>query len=67
MRQERKRVTAEESDDAVTKAIEGRRRAIEAEWSELGAIVVIGAGHPIPIPGRADRLYRSWLTASTST
>jgi Xaa-Pro aminopeptidase len=53
----RERVTAEESDDAVTKAIEGRRRAIEAEWSEFGAIVVIGAGHPIPIPGRADRVY----------
>ena len=50
-------MTAEESDDAVTKAIEHRRRAIEAEWSELGAVVLIGAGHPIPIPGRADRVY----------
>lgn len=46
-----------DSADAVTKAIEGRRRAIEAEWSELGAIVVIGAGHPVPIAGRADRVY----------
>jgi len=50
-------VTAEGSDDAVTKAIERRRRAIEAEWNELGAVVLIGAGDPIPIPGRADRLY----------
>ena len=50
-------MTAEESDDAVTKAIERRRRAIEAEWNELGAVVLIGAGHPIPIPGRADRVY----------
>jgi hypothetical protein len=50
-------VTAEESDDAVTKAIERRRRAIEAEWNELGAVVLIGAGDPIPIPGRADRVY----------
>jgi len=50
-------VTAEESGDAVTKAIERRRRAIEAEWSELGAVVLIGAGDPIPIPGRADRVY----------
>jgi Xaa-Pro aminopeptidase len=50
-------MTAEESDDAVTKAIERRRRAIEAEWNELGAVVLIGAGDPIPIPGRADRVY----------
>jgi Xaa-Pro aminopeptidase len=50
-------VTAEESDEAVTKAIERRRRAIEAEWNELGAVVLIGAGDPIPIPGRADRVY----------
>ena len=56
-RQVRERVTAEESDDAVTKAIERRRRAIEAEWNELGAVVLIGAGDPIPIPGRADRVY----------
>ena len=49
--------TAEESDDAVTKAIERRRRTIEAEWNELGAVVLIGAGLPIPIPGRADRVY----------
>jgi Xaa-Pro aminopeptidase len=49
--------TAEESDDAVTQAVERRRRAIEAEWNELGAVVLIGAGDPIPIPGRADRLY----------
>ena len=50
-------MTAEESDDAVTQAVERRRRAIEAEWNELGAVVLIGAGDPIPIPGRADRLY----------
>ena len=50
-------MTAEESDDAVTKAIERRRRAVEAEWNELGAVVLIGAGDPIPIPGRADRVY----------
>ena len=50
-------VTAEESDAAITKAIERRRRTIEAEWNELGAVVLIGAGHPIPIPGRADRVY----------
>jgi Xaa-Pro aminopeptidase len=50
-------VTAAESEDAVTEAIERRRRAIEAEWNELDAVVLIGAGDPIPIPGRADRVY----------
>jgi Xaa-Pro aminopeptidase len=53
----REGVTAEEPHDAVTEAIERRRRAIEAEWNELGAVVLIGAGDPIPIPGRADRVY----------
>jgi Xaa-Pro aminopeptidase len=53
----RERVTAEESEDTVTNAIERRRRAVEAEWNDLGAVVLIGAGHPIPIPGRADRVY----------
>ena len=48
---------AEESDDAVTKAIERRRRAIEAEWNQLGAVVLIGAGDPTSIPGRAGRVY----------
>jgi Xaa-Pro aminopeptidase len=42
---------------AVTKAIERRRRALEAEWHDVGAVVLIGAGDPIPIPGRADRVY----------
>jgi len=50
-------VTTDESGDAATNAIERRRRAIEAEWNELGAVVLIGAGEPIPIPGRADRVY----------
>jgi Xaa-Pro aminopeptidase len=53
----REGVTAEESDDTVTNAIGRRRRAVEAEWNDLGAVVLIGAGHPIPIPGRADRVY----------
>jgi Xaa-Pro aminopeptidase len=50
-------MTADESDVAVTKAIERRRRAVEVEWNELGAVVLIGAGDPMPIPGRADRVY----------
>ena len=42
-------VTAEESDDAVTRAIERRRRAIEAEWHELGAVVLRDMPVHVPI------------------
>jgi len=42
---------------AVAQAIARRRRAVEAQWHVLDAVVVIGAGAPIPIPGRADRVY----------
>lgn len=48
---------AEESSQAVAQAIARRRRAVEAQWRVLDAVVVIGAGAPIPIPGRADRVY----------
>jgi hypothetical protein len=40
----RESVTAEESGDTVTNAIERRRRAVEAEWNDLGAVVLIGYG-----------------------
>jgi Xaa-Pro aminopeptidase len=46
-----------ESPEAIRKAIERRRRALEAEWNGLDTVVLIGAGDPIPIPGRADRVY----------
>src|SRR5688500_13742953 len=46
-----------ESPEAISKAIERRRRALEAEWNGLDAVLLIGAGSPIPIPGRADRVY----------
>ena len=48
---------AEESPQLVAKAIARRRRAVEAQWHTVDAVVVIGAGVPIPIPGRADRVY----------
>jgi Xaa-Pro aminopeptidase len=47
----------EESPKAVATAIARRRRSVEAQWHVLDAVVVIGAGAPIPIPGRADRVY----------
>ena len=48
---------ADESPQVVARAIERRRRAVEAPWRAVDAVVVIGAGAPIPIPGRADRVY----------
>jgi Xaa-Pro aminopeptidase len=48
---------AEESAQAAAQAIARRRRAVEVQWRVLDAVVVIGAGAPIPIPGRADRVY----------
>jgi Xaa-Pro aminopeptidase len=43
----------------VTAQLERRRRAASEAWSlESGQAVVVGAGAPIPVPGRADRTYR---------
>jgi len=63
----RESVTAEESDDAVTTAIERRRRTIEAEWNELGAVVLIGAAIQFRSLDAPIVSTHSWLTASTST
>ena len=39
--------------------LERRRRAAAEAWSlESGQAVVIGAGTPLPVPGRGDRTYR---------
>lgn len=39
--------------------LERRRRAAAEAWSlEGGQAVVIGAGAPLPVPGRGDRTYR---------
>ena len=48
---------AAEPPDTVRHAIERRRRALEAEWATVDVVVLIAAGDPIPIPGRADRIY----------
>ena len=37
--------------------LERRRRAAAEEWSLRDGLVLIGAGTPIPMPGRADRTY----------
>src|SRR5690349_9204223 len=46
-----------ESPDAVARAIDRRRRAVDAQWHAFDTVVLVGAGDPIPIPGRADRMY----------
>ena len=35
-----------------------RRAAVAAEWADLDAVVLIGAGEPVGRPGRDDVTYR---------
>jgi Xaa-Pro aminopeptidase len=42
---------------AIAAALARRREATQREWDLSGATVVIGAGEPIPIPGRGDLVY----------
>jgi Xaa-Pro aminopeptidase len=44
-------------DAAVAVQLERRRRAAADAWDLRDEIVVVGAGEPIHIPGRADRTY----------
>ena len=37
--------------------LERRRRAVAERWNLAGEAVVIGAGDPLPVPGRGDRTY----------
>src|SRR5581483_10387075 len=37
--------------------LERRRRAVAERWNRGDRAVVIGAGEPVPIPGRGDRTY----------
>jgi Xaa-Pro aminopeptidase len=41
----------------VASQIEVRRRAVAGRWNLGTEAVVIGAGEPVPVPGRADRMY----------
>lgn len=42
---------------SVAEQLERRRRAVAAEWDLTDEVVVIGAGDPIHVPGRADLTY----------
>jgi Xaa-Pro aminopeptidase len=47
----------EPADQAIVEQLERRRRAAAERWSLGDEVVLIGAGTPIAIPGRADRTY----------
>jgi Xaa-Pro aminopeptidase len=42
---------------AIAPQLERRRAASAAEWDLSDAVVLVGAGDPIPIPGRGDPTY----------
>jgi Xaa-Pro aminopeptidase len=41
----------------VQEQLERRRRAVAERWNLDSEVVLIGAGEPLPVPGRADRTY----------
>jgi Xaa-Pro aminopeptidase len=47
-----------DQDPEVGRQLERRRLALEHEWNLTHELVLIGAGQPIPVPGRGDRTYR---------
>ena len=44
-------------DSEIAEQIERRRRAVAERWDAGAAVVLIGAGDPIHVPGRADVTY----------
>jgi hypothetical protein len=42
---------------AIERALRRRRDAVAALWGLRDEIVLIGAGEPVPIPGRGDQVY----------
>jgi Xaa-Pro aminopeptidase len=45
------------SDPAIVAQLRRRRAAAAAAWDLTDEIVLIGAGEPVPVPGRYDRTY----------
>jgi Xaa-Pro aminopeptidase len=52
-----KAVHAELEQTAVPEQLARRRRALAEQWNLSDEVVLVGAGAPIPMPGRADRTY----------
>jgi Xaa-Pro aminopeptidase len=53
----RERSETRAGDNRVTVQLERRRRLAAERWSLNEAVVVIGAGVPLAVPGRGDRTY----------
>src|ERR671922_2893570 len=49
--------TASETLGEVRQQLDRRRRAAAAAWNLTDEVVLIGAGEPLPVPGRDDRTY----------
>ena len=45
------------SDPEIAAQLERRRTAVATAWDLTDEIVLIGAGEPVPVPGRYDRAY----------
>ena len=43
--------------DDVAAQLERRRRAVADAWDLGDEVVLVGAGEPVPVPGRRDRMY----------
>jgi Xaa-Pro aminopeptidase len=41
----------------IAQQLERRRRAVAAEWNLGREVVLVGAGEPVPVPGRGDLTY----------
>jgi Xaa-Pro aminopeptidase len=48
---------ASTSDSGIAAQLARRQRLAAERWELDGGIVVIGAGEPVPVPGRGDRTY----------
>jgi Xaa-Pro aminopeptidase len=50
-------VTSPEAAPTIDEQIERRRAALASQWNLDEEVVLIGAGDPVPIPGRGDPTY----------
>src|SRR5919201_5082240 len=49
--------TERETVGKIRQQLDRRRRAAAAAWNLTDEVVLIGAGEPVPVPGRDDRTY----------
>ena len=47
----------DERGEGIAGQLDRRRRAAAADWNLSREVVLIGAGGPVPVPGRGDRTY----------